>query len=147
MEEYADEEAEAVKTAAKEEADNVLNSEEFTITGIMKHPDHVRRKSVDTVVLPKAAYNKEVTRGYYTHAFVKAEEPKGVGIFKDDYFKKTADQKRALEELADALAIDSAERAKKKAYDYIDSEWEKALAELEAAQNGAKNSILKEMHF
>ena len=135
MEEYADEEAEAVKTAAEEEADNVLNSEEFTITGIMKHPDHVRRKSVDTVVLPKAAYNKEVTRGYYTHAFVKSEEPKGADIFKDDYFEKTADTRKNLEDLTETLAVDSTARAKQAAYDRIDKEWQETLATLGEAQD------------
>ncbi len=133
--EQESDEEDADKTAGEEKNDNVLCSEEFTITGIMKHPDYVRRKSVDTVVLPLAAYNKDVTRGYYTHAFVKSEEPEGADIFNDDYFEKTAGTKKRLEELTETLAVDSAARAKQAAYDKIDEEWQKALKELEDAQN------------
>ncbi|MBR4121477.1 MAG: hypothetical protein IKT95_06980, partial [Spirochaetales bacterium] len=111
--EDTDEEADGEAEAKEGEIKDALLCEEFTITALMKHPDYLRRKSTNVVALPWAAYDMEVTDGYYTHAFVKAEEPKGVGIFKDSYFKSTADQKHALEELADTLAIDSAERAKK----------------------------------
>ena len=116
------------------EKKDVLFSEEFTVTGLMRHPDYLRRKSVNTVVLPWTAYDKEVTDGFYTHAFVLSEEPEGVGIFKDKYFKKTAGTKKTLEELTDVLAVDSAKRAKNKAYAKIDEEWQKALAELNEAQ-------------
>jgi len=115
--------------------EKVLLSDEFTVTGFMMHPDYVRRKSVNTVVLPLSAYNKKATDGCYTHAFVKAEEPEGVDIFSDEFFEKTAGQKETLEELTGILAVDSADRAKKKAYDHIDSEWKKALAELEGAKD------------
>ena len=126
---------EADETDGEEENDNVLCSQEFTITGIMKHPDHIRRKSVDTVVLPLAAYNEDVTGGYYTHAFVKSEEPKGADIFKDNYFEKTADTKKELEDLTETLAVDSTARAKQAAYDRIDKEWQEALAEFGEAQD------------
>ena len=118
----ADEEA-----AEDEDQDSVLLAEEFTITGLMKHPDYFRRKSVDTVALPMAAINKDVTDGHYSHVFVKSEEPEGVDIFSDKYFEKTAGTRQALEELTETLAVDSSDRAKKKAYDRIDAEWEAAL--------------------
>ena len=117
------------------EKKDVLFSEEFTVTGLTRHPDYLRRKSVNTVVLPWTAYDKEVTDGFYTHAFVLSEEPEGVGIFKDKYFKKTAGTKKTLEELTDVLAVDSAKRAKNKAYAKIDEEWQKALAQLGDAQD------------
>ena len=112
----------------------VLLSKEFTVTGLMKHPDYLRRKSVNTVALPLAAYNKKATDGCFTHAFVKAEEPEGTDIFSDEFFDKTAAQKEGLEELAGRLSVDSADRAKKKAYEKIDKEWQKALDELEDAE-------------
>lgn len=125
----------ADEEAAEEEAqDSVLLAEEFTITGLMKHPDYFRRKSVDTVALPMAAINKDVTDGHYSHVFVKSEEPEGVDIFSDKYFEKTAGTRQALEELTETLAVDSSDRAKKKAYDRIDAEWEAALIELNDAQ-------------
>lgn len=132
-----DEEDEEEEEPEEEDEDllsDVLYAEEFTITGLTKHPDYLRRKSVDVVVLPWAAINKEVTDGYYTHAFVKADDPEGVDIFSDEYFEKTADTKASLEELAETLSVDSAERAKAKAYAVIDVEWQAALAELDGAQ-------------
>ena len=134
QDEEAAEDTEEGDGEEKSLADEALYTNEFTVTGLMKHPDYLRRKSVDTVVLPWAAINKDVTEGYYTHAFVKAEEPEGVDIFKDEYFEKTAGTKKALEDLTETLAVDSANRAKQRAYDYIDEEWAKALAQLDDAQ-------------
>ena len=134
MDEDTDEEAEE-EAAAKEENEDVLFSKEFTVTGLMRHPDYMRRKSVNTVVLPWAAYNSEVTDGLYTHVFLLSEEPKGVDIFKNKYFEKTAGTKKTLEELTETLAEDSAARAKSKAYAMIDEEWQKALAQLGDAQS------------
>ena len=116
------------------ESSNVLFSEEFTVTGLMKHPDYLRRKSVNTVALPWDAYNMDAADGCYTHAFLLSEEPEGIDIFKEKYFEKTAGTKKTLEELTDVLAEDSATRAKSKAYARIDEEWQKALAELNDAQ-------------
>ena len=121
--------------AAEEESGNVLFCKEFTVTGLMKHPDYLRRKSVNTVVLPWSAYNKEVTDGYYTHAFLLSEEPEGVDILKNKYFEKTAGTKKKLEELTETLAEDSAARAKSKAYAKIDEEWQVALAKMGEVQD------------
>jgi len=136
-----DADEEGGEEAAEEEApDSVLLAEEFTITGLMKHPDYFRRKSVDTVAVPLSAINKDVTDGFYSHVFVKAEEPEGVDIFSDKYFEKTAGTKQALEELTETLAVDSSDRAKKKAYARIDEEWEEALIELNDAQEDIEDN-------
>ena len=134
----SEEEQDEDKTDEKEAekgSGGALFEEEFTVTGLMKHPDYLRRKSVEYVVLPWAAYDKDVTEGFYTHAFVKSDDPEGIDVFSDKYFEKTAGTKQALEELTGTLAVDSAQRAKDKAYAKIDEEWQKALKELEDAQN------------
>ncbi len=131
-EEADDEDSDKEETAKKD--NNVLFCEEFTVTGLMKHPDYLRRRSINTVALPWAAYNKEATDGYYTHAFLLSEEPEGVSLFEDKYFEKTAGTKKELEELTETLAEDSAKRARNKAYAKIDEEWQKALAQLGDAQ-------------
>lgn len=135
IDEDADEEADEEIAEEEKEKEKVLFREEFTVTGLMRHPDYLRRKSVNTVVLPWTAYNKEVTEGYYTHAFLLSEEPKGTDILSNKYFEKTAGTKKTLEELTDTLAEDSAARAKSKAYAMIDEEWQKALAQLGDAQD------------
>lgn len=133
--EDADKEADEEEAVEEDTEDSVLLAEEFTITGLMKHPDYFRRKSVDTVALPMAAINKDVTDGHYSHVFVKSEEPEGVDIFSDKYFEKTAGTKQALEELTETLAVDSSKRAKQKANNRINDEWQAALAELDDAQS------------
>ena len=108
---------------------------EFTITGLMKHPDYFRRNSTDTVALPWEAFNRKYLGDLYTHALVKTEEPEGADIFSDKYFKKTADMKERLEELAAQLEVDSLARAKENAYAALDEKWQEALDELEEGQN------------
>ncbi len=123
-----------------DDGSNVLRRKEFTITGMMRHPDYLRRKSVNTVVLPAAAYDMDVLNDCFTHVFVKAEEPEGEDILSDGFFEKTTGTKQALEELTETLAVDSATRAKNKAYAKIDREWQKALARLEEGQEEIDSS-------
>ena len=111
-----------------------LYEKEFTITGLMHHPDYMRRKSVGTVVLPLAAFNKEATDGLYTRAFIKTETPEKVGMFSDEYFEENADTKKALEELEAELGADRTKEMKDDANAEIDKEWNKALAQLDEAQ-------------
>ena len=61
--------------------DPMLHSKEFTVTGLMGHPDYIRRKADYIVVLPLEAFNKEATGGLYTRAFVRTEDPEGVSMF------------------------------------------------------------------
>lgn len=112
-----------------------LYETEFTITGLMKHPDYFRRKSTDNVVLPWAAFNKDYLDGLHTHVLVRTEEPKGADIFSEKYFKDTADTKQRLEDLTDVLGVEALARAKQRAYDALDSRWQEALDELEEGQN------------
>ena len=111
-----------------------LCSKEFTVTGLMHHPDFLRRMSTNTVVLPFSAFNTEVTEGLYTHAFVRIEQPEKTSMFKDEYFDKTEDTRLSLEELASELEEDRTQEVRDKANAYIDEEWAKAEARLEDAQ-------------
>ncbi len=129
-----DEDSEEAEEEEPEPEEDVLYTDKFVITGLMKHPDYLRRKNTDVVALPMAAFDKEVTGGYCTHAFVKAEDPEGVDLFSNEYFDETAGTRQELEKLTGKLAEDSAARAKQKAYDQIDIEWANALAEFDDAQ-------------
>ncbi len=133
-EESSDEDADTDAAAEEEEEDDILYTDTFTVTGLIKHPDYIRRLNSDVVALPMAAFDKEVTGGYYTHAFIKAEEPEKVDIFSDKYFDETADTRKELEKFTVTLADDAAARAKKKANEQIDIEWANAEAELDNAQ-------------
>ena len=131
-------EADEADEADDEEAaqERALLCSEFTVTGLMKHPDYLRRKSTDVVAMPWAAFDKEYLGDTtFSHVFVKTEDPEGVDIFSDKYFKETADTKQALEELAETLEVDSLERTKKMINDRLDAEWQDALAQLEDGQN------------
>lgn len=112
-----------------------LFEKEFTITGLVHHPDYLRRKTVNTVILPLDAFNKEATDGLYTNAFIKAEEPEKTSMFSDEYFEKMSGTTKALEELAEELGVDRTKEMKDMANSKIDEEWAKALAQMEDAQN------------
>ena len=111
-----------------------LYSKEFTITGLMHHPDYLRRKATNTVSLPLSAFNTEVTEGLYTRAFVRIEQPEKVNMFDDKYFDETEDTTADLEALAEELAADRTNEVKDEAYRMIDERWAEAEAQLAAAQ-------------
>lgn len=111
-----------------------LYEKEFTVTGLMHHPDYMRRKSVSTVVLPLEAFDKEATDGLYTRAFIRSETPDGIGMFSEEYFEENADTKKALEDLEAELGADRTKEMKDDANAEIDKEWKKALAQLDEAQ-------------
>ncbi len=128
------EESDSEETAPDEE-EPVLYSKEFTVTGLMHHPDFLRRKSTNTVSLPLSAFNTEATEGLYTRVFVDIEQPEKTGMFKQAYFDKTAGTRESLEALAAELEEDRTQEVKDKAHAYIDEEWAKAEAKLNDAQN------------
>ncbi len=112
-----------------------LLSTEFTVTGLMRHPDYLRRKTVNTVALPLEAFNKEVTEGLYTRAYVRTEDPDDVSILSDEYFEKADPQRKKLVALSEELADDRAREVRDEANAYIDEEWEKAQAKLDDAED------------
>ena len=95
------------------------------------------------MILPLEAFNKEVTGGLYTRAFVRTEEPEGISMFSEEWFEETEPYRKKLEALLSELENDRAAEMKAEAYEEIDEEWQEALAELDAAEaeidaNGAK---------
>ena len=115
--------------------DPMLHSKEFTVTGLMGHPDYIRRKADYIVVLPLEAFNKEATGGLYTRAFVRTEDPEGVSMFSDEYFEQTAGITKALEDLAIELGTDRTKEIKDEANAKINREWKKVEDELTSADN------------
>lgn len=127
--------AEDEEQDAADEKVSMLLSKEFTVTGLMHHPDYLRRKSVNTVSLPLSAFNTEATEDLYTRAFVITEQPENMNMFSEKYFDSTEGTRLSLEELADELEEDSTNEVKAKAHAYIDEEWAKAEARLADAQD------------
>jgi len=124
----------AIDSESSDPDKRALLVNDFTVTGLMKHPDYLRRKSVDVVGLPWAAFNMDYLGDFHSHALVRTEEPEGVDIFSDKYFKETAETKQRLEELAGVLEVDSLERTKEKSYEELDRRWQEALDEFDEAQ-------------
>ena len=125
-------ESEEEKEEKKE--DPPLYSKEFTVTGLMHHPDFLRRKSVNTVSVPLSAFNPKVTEGLYTRAFVRIEEPEKTGMFDDKFFEKTEGTRKSFEELADELEKDRTQEVKDQANKTIDEKWAEAEKKLGTAQ-------------
>ena len=111
-----------------------LYEKEFTITGLMHHPDYLRRKAVNTFVLPMDAFNKAATDGLYTNAYIRTEEPQKTSMFSEEYFEKMGGTTKSLEELAEELGADRTKEIKDDANSKIDEEWKKALAQMDDAQ-------------
>ena len=118
----------------KQKKDTVLNEKTFTVTGLMKHPDYLRRNAANIVVVLPSAFNKETTKGLYTQAFVRIKQPEGVSPLSDKYFDETENAKNSLEKLAEQLKADRSKEVKDEAYARIDKEWKEAEEKLEDAQ-------------
>ena len=114
---------------------SMLLEKEFTVTGLMHHPDFLRRKSDNTVSLPLSAFSTEATEGLYTRAFVITEQPEKTNMFSQEYFDRTEETRVSLEELAEELEEDRTNEVKAQANAYIDEEWAKAEAKLAEAQD------------
>ena len=107
-----------------------LKGHEFTVTGLIKHPDYVHRKLTDTVVLPLCAFDMSVTHEAYTRAFVKTEDVSFRNTFTGAYFSETADTRKKLEALKEDLENNRESELQAEAYAEIDKEWSEALAKL-----------------
>ena len=111
-----------------------LHAKEFTVTGLMAHPDYLRRKSVNTVTLPMAAYNEEATHGFYTRAFVGLKQPKDISILTDEYLSRIAGVRKKLENLTGQLSGDRLKEMQDEAHKVIDDEWNKAQKKIAEAE-------------
>lgn len=125
------------------EEGNPLLSTEFTVTGLMYHPDYVKRKTINTVVIPLDAFDEEVTEGYFTRAFIRTGDVSGNKIFKKKYFEEEKKVKAALEGITDDLKANVERRVRKKAEITIDDEWGKTQEEFEKAKSEIDKSEKK----
>ena len=128
-------------TTADLELGNPLAIKEFTITGFVHHPAYLRRKSVNTVVLPLEAFNLAATNNGFTKALLVTDADPEINIFSEEYFEGERETRKRLEELAIELKADAEARLRADADDTIDKEWEngkkefaKAEADIEAAE-------------
>ena len=147
-EDFAEESGLAIGDAVRITTDdtemgNPLAVNEFTITGFVHHPEHLRRKSINTVVLPLAAFNIEATNDGFTKAFVVTNTDGDISIFAEEYFERESATKKRLEELTEELKVDTEARLKKKAEETIDAEWEEGKAEFEKAEQEIDDSEKK----
>ena len=108
------------------ELGNPLSVNEFVITGFAHHPGYMRRKRVNTVILPLGAFNFEATNDGYTKTYVSTNTGGDVSIFDDAFFEEERAIKAELENLTAELKLDAEKRFRKKAEDAIDEEWQKA---------------------
>ncbi len=120
--------------------DDPLHGHQYTVSGLIKHPDYVHRKLTSTVILPVSAFDMSVTDDAYMRVFVRANDVALDDTFTQTYFDETAGTKKALEDLTEKLSTDRAGEVRVEAYSKIDEEWEKALAELEDAENDIADS-------
>lgn len=114
--------------------ENPLFAEEFTITGLMSHPDYLRRKGTNTVVLPLTAVNTEVTRGYYSDAFVGLKQPEDISVLSDEYLERVSGTRKELERLTKVLEKERLKEVQDEAHAELEEEQEKAEEQFTVAR-------------
>ena len=112
---------------------NPLLNREFTVTGLVVHPDYVRASETLTVILPLSAFNREGMENRYTRAMLRAENADQKNMFSDSYAKSVKDTTERLRALLPSLQEDSSADARRLANEQIDAEWEKAEKQIEEA--------------
>lgn len=112
-----------------------LRAHEFKVTGLMMHPDFIRRGFADTVVLPITAFDMSETANAYTRVFVKTDNVPLDDFYDDRYFDITEPVRTGLEDAADALAEEREQELKDEANAEIDKTWEEAEAKLAEAED------------
>ena len=115
--------------------DDPVYNNEFVIKGFVKHPDYIRRKSTNVVVLPLSAYNMEGYNNIYTNVFIRADKANDVQVFSRDYYDRYSNITKSLKSLTKELKKDS----EKYITDRIESQ-KKEEAKLYASQNLVSNN-------
>ena len=113
---------------------NPLPASDFTVTGLIRHPDHIRPTRSHVIVLPLSAFDFKALENRYTRAFITAENTDRSNFFTSSYTDSIYPVKLRLNELMDEFAHRSGNEAKDLLNRRIDEEWEKAQAQIDDAR-------------
>ena len=83
-----------------------LNTDEFTLTGIVKHPDHINLNVPETlyVLVPPETFDREALSGAFMKAEIRIDRAEDANRFLEDYEKAVEAVKERLEALGETLA-------------------------------------------
>ena len=124
----------------------VLKVKEFTVTGIMYHPEYIRTTQEYPVAVQAAAFDSEALGDAFLNVLVKTDKDLDRYILTSSYTKKAAPVRADLEEATADMEEKQTQRVRDEANKKIDEEWEKAETELSAAEKeiNAKEAELEE---
>ena len=113
---------------------DVLTVKEFTVTGIMYHPEYIRTTQEYPVAVQAAAFDSEALGDSFLNVLVKANKELDRYILSSSYTDKAAPVRADLEEATADMQEEQTQRVRDLANQKIDEEWEQAEAELAAAE-------------
>ena len=98
-------------TVSLEEAGSafrILGKTEFTVVGIVVHPDHivVPNPFTNYVIVKPEAFDQTLLENRYVYAEIVIDKPAGISRFDDEYFKLT----QKVEEKVEALSVVCSEK-------------------------------------
>ena len=112
----------------------VLKINEFTVSGIMYHPEYIRSSQEYPVAVKADAFDSEALGDAFLNVLVKGDSRLDSNIFDKSFMDTAAPIRDGLEKATADLEKDQTQRAQDLANQKIDEEWEKAEAELTAAE-------------
>lgn len=104
-----------------------LKEKQLTITGIVEHPDYVRKNATAVVVVPESAINFDALNNTYTNAFVKATRKEDTNSFEKVYRSELKETEDALWNLIPTMNAATKDR--------IVKQGEKEISKQEAEAN------------
>jgi putative ABC transport system permease protein len=116
---------------------NTLLYHNFTVTGIVGHPDYMSPERVDFCLLPRACFDTSGSAFDYTNLLIDVDVPDSVKMTSKQYTKEVNRVRKEIEDMSDELTKSRMENLAKE----LDAEYDKAEAEANRQLKEAKDKI------
>jgi putative ABC transport system permease protein len=84
-----------------DEGVHVFRSDTFKITGVLVHPDYLRREVVFALAVLPEAFDSSYMQGHYTSVNITASQDESLDIFSEEYFSSVNRVKKKLQSLSE----------------------------------------------
>ncbi|MBR3539158.1 MAG: FtsX-like permease family protein, partial [Eubacterium sp.] len=80
----------SIRVSASSQQEKLLATKDFTVTGLVEHPDYYMSRSTNYLMAADPSFDTEVLNGGYLRATIVCDLPEDTDIFKDSYYDQTA---------------------------------------------------------
>jgi putative ABC transport system permease protein len=116
---------------------DTLSYEQFTVVGILGHPDYMSPDKVDYCLIPKKCFDTSASAFDYTNILIDVDVPSGVKEGSKNYSRIVNDVRKEIKSRSEEMT-----KSRMKTFsDELDAEYEKAETEANKQLKEAKDKI------